>query len=89
MAIALVLGVPAAYGMGRYKSKRWKCFPSYIPDLTDASSVSDIDTDVSDLQQTGIPWKSSDSSDCDCSQFDTFCNRNTETLFQKYSGITG
>lgn len=50
MAIALVLGVPAAYGMGRYRVKRWKCFPSYISDFTDASSIPDIDPNVSDFQ---------------------------------------
>ena len=50
MAIALVLGVPAAYGMGRYRVKGGKCFPSYISDFTDASSIPDIDPNVSDFQ---------------------------------------
>lgn len=47
MAIALVLSVPAAYGI-RYRVKV-KCFPSYISDFTDALHP-DIDPNVSDFQ---------------------------------------
>ena len=35
---------------GKIQSKRWKCFPSYISDFTDASSIPDIDPNVSDFQ---------------------------------------
>ena len=41
---------PGSIWNGKIQSKRWKCFPSYISDFTDASSIPDIDPNVSDFQ---------------------------------------
>ncbi len=49
MVISLVFGIPAAYGMGRYKVPGRKSIPAYLPGNPDASCIPDADSYVSDL----------------------------------------
>lgn len=50
MAIALVLGVRQHMEWEDTDVKGGNVFPSYISDFTDASSIPDIDPNVSDFQ---------------------------------------
>ena len=89
MAIALVLGVPAAYGMGRYRVKGGNVFlltfliSQMLPPSLTLTPMYLI------FSKLGFLGNHLTAPGCDCSQFYTVCNRNIETLFQKYSGIIG
>ena len=50
LTMAIGTRCPGSIWNGKIQSKRWKCFPSYISDFTDASSIPDIDPNVSDFQ---------------------------------------